>query len=60
MPVMDSTANASPAEPAPVVRTIQTDGTDQTPALAMSGVALLVAAGTAGYARRNTRSARAA
>ena len=61
MPIVDSTADSSPpAETVTVVREVPADGTDTTLAVVMSGAALLVAAGTAGYARRSLHSTRPA
>ena len=61
MPVFDSPADSSkPAVPVTIVREVPTDGPDSTLAVVMSGAALLVAAGTAGYARRSVRPGRPA
>jgi MprA protease rhombosortase-interaction domain-containing protein len=58
MPVRDSSAGSSkPAVPVTIVREVPSDGPEQTLAVVLSGAALLVAAGTAGYARRTTRAA---
>jgi MprA protease rhombosortase-interaction domain-containing protein len=61
MPIVDSTADSSePAQTTTVVREVPADGPDPTLAVVMSGAALLVAAGTAGYARRSLRASRPA
>ncbi len=61
MPMFDSPADSSkPAVPVTIVREVPTDGPDSTLAVVMSGAALLVAAGTAGYARRSVRPGRPA
>jgi hypothetical protein len=58
MPVLDSSAESSkPAVPVTIVREVPSDGPEQTLAVVLSGAALLVAAGTAGYTRRATRTA---
>lgn len=58
MPIVDSPADSSkPAVPVTIVREVPPDGPEQTLAVVLSGAALLVAAGTAGYARRATRTA---
>jgi MprA protease rhombosortase-interaction domain-containing protein len=43
-----------------VIREVPADGPDPTLAVVMSGAALLVAAGAAGYARRSQRHGRLA
>ena len=58
MPILDSPAESSkPAVPVTIVREVPADGPEQTLAVVLSGAALLVAAGTAGYARRIARVA---
>jgi MprA protease rhombosortase-interaction domain-containing protein len=61
MPIIDSPAEGSkPAVPVTIVREVPSDGPEQTLAVALSGAALLVAAGTAGYARNSARRGRTA
>jgi MprA protease rhombosortase-interaction domain-containing protein len=51
MPIRDVTAAAPQPEQTTVIREVPADGPDPTLAVVMSGAALLVAAGAAGYAR---------
>jgi MprA protease rhombosortase-interaction domain-containing protein len=61
MPILDSSADSSkPAVPVTIVREVPADGPDSTLAVVMSGAALLVAAGAAGYARNSVRPGRPA
>jgi MprA protease rhombosortase-interaction domain-containing protein len=61
MPLLDSSAGSSkPAVPVTIVREVPSDGPEQTLAVVLSGAALLVAAGTAGYARDSVRRSRPA
>ena len=59
MPVLDSSADSSkPAVPVTIVREVPSDGPEQTLAVVLSGAALLVAAGAAGYTRNSARHGR--
>jgi MprA protease rhombosortase-interaction domain-containing protein len=61
MPLLDSSAGSSkPAVPVTIVREVPSDGPEQTLAVVLSGAALLVAAGSAGYARNSVRRSRPA
>ena len=58
MPVIDPQPDPLTPEPVTIVREVPADGADQTLALVLSGAALLVAAGTAGYTGRSLRPRR--
>ena len=60
MPIVDPQPEPASPEPVTVVREVPADGADQTLALVMSGAALLVAAGAAGYTGRSLRPGRTA
>jgi MprA protease rhombosortase-interaction domain-containing protein len=51
MPIREASGDGSPPAPTTVIREVPADGPDATLAVVMSGAALLVAAGAAGYAR---------